>query len=63
MAMLVGMSIILFYGLGFLNHYFSAMIALLLYTVVVIKYLLTKEDREYFVSIAKKVMRGDFMRV
>ena len=58
MAMLVGMSVTLFHGLGLLNHYFSAMIALLFYTIVVIKYLLTKEDRTYFASIAKHIMRG-----
>jgi len=57
MAMLIGLSAALFCGLGFLNHYFSAMIALLLYAVIVIKYLLTEEDRAYFVSIAKHVMR------
>ena len=55
MAMLVGMSVTLFYMLGFLNYYLSAIIVLLLYTVVVIKYLLTKDDREYFVSIGKHV--------
>ena len=63
MAMLVGMSVTLFYGLGSLNHYFSAMIALLFYTIVVIKYLLTKEDRRYFTSIAKHILHGDFMKV
>jgi len=63
MAMLVGMSVALFYGLGFLNYYLSAMIALLLYTLVVIKYLLTKEDRAYLVSIAKHLLHGDFMRI
>ena len=63
MAMLVGMSVTLFYGLGFLNHYLSAMIALLLYTIVVIAYLLRKEDRTYFISIAKHILHGDFMKV
>jgi len=53
MAILIGISGILFYLFGFLNYYFSSMIALLLYAIVVIKYLLTKEDRDYFVSIAK----------
>jgi len=62
MAMLIGMSATLFYVLGFLNYYLSTMIALLLYVVVVIKYLLTKEDRTYFVSIAKHVLHGDFMK-
>ena len=63
MAMLIGMSVTLFYGLGFLNQYLSAMVALLLYAIVVIKYLLTKEDRAYFISIIKHVLRGDFMKV
>jgi len=63
MAMLIGLSITLFYVLGFLNHYLSATIALLLYMIVVIKYLLTKEDSAYFVSIAKHIMRGDLMKV
>ena len=63
MAMLVGMSVTLFYGLGFLNNYLSAMIALLLYTIMVIVYLLTKEDRTYFISIAKHILHGDFMKV
>ena len=62
MVILVGMSVTLFYGLGFLNYCLSAMIALLLYTIVVIKYLLTNEDRTYFVSIVKQVMYGDFMK-
>ena len=31
MAILIGISVILFYGLGFLNHYLSSLIALLLY--------------------------------
>ena len=56
MAMLIGTSGILFYGFSFLNHYLSSVIALLFYAVVVIKYLLTKEDRMYFVNIAKHVM-------
>jgi len=63
MAVLVGMSVTLFYGLGLLNHYFSAMIVLLFYTIVVIKYFLTKEDRMYFISITKHVIRGDFIKV
>jgi O-antigen/teichoic acid export membrane protein len=63
MAMLVGIPVTLFYGLGFLNNYLFAMIALFLYPIVVIAYLLTKEDRTYFVSIAKHIMRGDFMKV
>ena len=62
MAMLVGMLVTLFQGLGFLSYRLSAMIALFLYTIVVIKYLLTKEDRTYFASIAKHIMRGDFMK-
>ena len=62
-AMLVGTSVTLFYGLGFLNHYFSSMIALLFYAIVVIKYLLTKEDLDYFVSIAKHAMHGDFVKL
>jgi len=56
MAMLIGISVVLFYVLGFLNHYLSSIIALLLYAIVVIKYLLTKEDRTHFISIAKHVM-------
>ena len=56
MAMLTGISVTLFYGFSFLNHYLSSMIALLLYTVVVIKYLLTKEDRDYFVKIIKDIL-------
>ena len=63
MAMLIGISVILFYELSFLNHYLSSAIALLFYAVVVIKYLLTKEDRMYFVNIAKHVMHGDFMKM
>ena len=63
MAMLIGVSVTLFYVLSFLNHYFSSMIVLLLYAIVVIKFLLTKEDRAYFVSIAKRAMRGDFMKL
>lgn len=63
MAVLVGMSVTLFYGLRFINHYFSAMIALLLYTIVVIAYLLTKEDKTYFLSIAKHILHGDFIKV
>ena len=59
MAMLVGISVTLYYGLGFLNCYLSAMIALFLYTIVAIAYLVTKEDRTYFASIAKHIMRGD----
>jgi len=63
MAMLIGMSVIIFYGLGFLNHYLASSIALLLYAVVVIVYLLTKEDRDHFVSIVKHALRGDFMKI
>ena len=63
MAMLVGMSVTLFYGLSFLNHYLSATISLLLYTIVAIKYLLTNEDRTHFVSIAKHVLHGDFIKI
>jgi len=63
MAMLIGMSVIIFYGLGFLNHYLASSIALLLYAVVVIAYLLTKEDRDHFVSIVKHALRGDFMKI
>ena len=63
MAMLIGMSVTLFYGLGFLNYYLSAIIALLLYAIVVVAYLLTKDDRAYFISIAKHVLHGDFMKV
>ena len=55
MAMLIGILVTLFYGLGFLNYYLSAIIALLLYTIIVIKYLLTNEDRTYLVSITKHV--------
>ena len=62
MAIVVGMSVTLFYGFGFLNHYLSSMIALLLYAVVVTKYLLTKEDQDYFISIAKHLLHGDFMK-
>ena len=63
MAMLIGMSVTLFYGLGFLNYYLSAIIALFLYAIVVIAYLLTKDDRAYFVSIAKHVLHGDFVKI
>ena len=63
MAMLVGMSVTLFHGLGFLSYRLSAMIALLFYAIVVIKCLLTNEDRTYFVSITKHVMHGNFMKV
>ena len=63
MAVLVGVSGMLFCGLSSLNYYFSAMITLLLYAIVVIKYLLTKDDREYFISIVKHVLHGDFMKV
>jgi len=62
MAMLIGISVTLFHALSSLNYYLSTTIGLLLYSVVVIKYLLTKEDRTYFVSIAKHVMHGDFMK-
>jgi len=58
MAMLIGMSVILFYMLGFLNHYVSSTIALVFYAILVIKYLLTKEDVTYFVSIANYVTHG-----
>ena len=63
MGTFVMVSAMLFYAFSFLNHYLSATIALLLYTIVVIKYLLTKEDREYLVSISKQVMHGDFMKI
>lgn len=63
MAVLVGISVTLFYGLGFLNNYLSITIVLIFYTIVVIKYLLTKEDRTYFASIAKHIMRGNFLKV
>jgi len=62
MAMLVGTSGALFYTLGFLNHYASSAVVLSVYAIVVIKYLLTKEDRDYVVNIAKQVMQGDFIR-
>ena len=58
MAMLIGTSGILFYGFSFLNHYLSSAIALLFYAAVIIKYLLTKEDRTHFVSIAKHLLHG-----
>jgi len=60
MAMLIGLSATLFYVLGFLNYYFSATITLLLYGVVVIKYLLTKDDYEFFVKILKDIRHGVF---
>ena len=63
MAVLIGMSVTLFYGLGFLNYYLSSIITLLLYAVIVIKYLLTKEDLEYFVSIIKQIIHGDFIKL
>jgi len=63
MTTLIGTSVMIFYGLDFINHYFSAAIALILYTIIVIKYLLTEEDRDYFVSIIKHTLRGDFMKV
>ena len=50
---IAGISTMVFYALNFLNLYLSAIIALFLYTIVVIKYLLTKEDIDYFRSIAK----------
>ncbi|KAF5437636.1 Membrane protein involved in the export of O-antigen and teichoic acid, partial [Candidatus Methanophagaceae archaeon] len=62
MAILIGLSVALFYAFDFLNYYLSAMIALLLYAIVVIKYLLTKEDRDYFVNIAKHLLHGDFIK-
>jgi len=55
---LAGISAMLFYVLSFLNHYFSSTIALFLYVVAVIKYLLTKEDRNYFISIIKHIIHG-----
>lgn len=58
---LVGISVMLFYVLSFLNHYFSSTIALFLYVVAVIKYLLTKEDRNYFISIIKHIIHGGSM--
>lgn len=63
MAMLIGLLATLFYVLGFLNYYLSSMIVLLLYVIVVVKCFLTKDDREYFLSIAKHVVRGDFMKL
>ena len=63
MTALIGTSVMIFYGLDFINHYFSAAIALILYTIIVIKYLLTEEDRDYFVSIIKHTLRGDFMKM
>jgi len=56
MAMLIGLLAVLFYVLAFLNCYLSAMIALLLYTIATMKYFLTKEDRTYFISIAKHTL-------
>ena len=56
MAMLIGMSVALFYALGFLNYYFSSTIALFFYTIIVIKYLLTTEDRDYFAKFAKHAL-------
>ena len=63
MAILIGMSVILFYVFSFLNYYISSMIALSIYGIAVVKYLLTKEDRGFFVSIAKHALKGDFIRV
>ena len=53
MAILTGVSVALFYMLSFLNNYFASVIALILYAIMTLKYLLTKEDRTYFISIAK----------
>jgi stage V sporulation protein B len=63
MGTLVGTSAVLFYALSFLNYYLSATIALLLYAIVIINYLLTKEDRDYFLSLAKQVIHGGFVKI
>ena len=63
MVMLISLLAVLFYGLSILNHYFSATIALFLYTIAIIKYFLTKEDKAYFVSIVKHALYGDFIKV
>ena len=60
MAAVVGMSVTLFYVFSFLNHYFSSTIALLFYLCVVTRYLLTKEDRDYFIKIIKDIRHADF---
>lgn len=63
MALLIGLSATLFYVLGFLNHFLSSIIPLLLYIIVVITYLLTKEERDYIISITKHIIHGDFMKI
>jgi len=60
---LVGVSAILFYTLAFLNRFLSSVIALLLYAIVVMKYLLAKEDRDYFVSIIKSIIHRNFTKL
>lgn len=63
MAMLIGMSAVLFYSLGSLNYYVSSVVALLFYAIIVVKYLLAKEDLDYFMKIFKQIIHGDFMKV
>jgi O-antigen/teichoic acid export membrane protein len=57
-GMLVGISVTLFYALIFLNRYLSAAIILIFYSIAVTKYLLTKEDKDYIISIVKHIMHG-----
>jgi len=60
-GILIVASTVLFYILSPLNNYFSAVVALLFYIIFVMKYLLTREDINYFVSIAKRY--GDFIKM
>lgn len=63
MVMLIGLAVTLFYLISFLNHYLASMIALLFHIIVVLKYLLTKEDLEHLASITRDIMHGDFVKV
>ena len=62
MLSVIGVTAMIHYGLGFLNYYIAAAIAIIFYVVVVIRFLLTGEDIDFFVNIAKRVFQGDFLK-
>jgi len=62
MLSVVGVTAMIYYGLGFLNYYVAAAIAIIFYVVVVIRFLLTSEDIDFFINIAKRVFQGYFLK-
>ncbi|MDY6931394.1 MAG: flippase [Halobacteriota archaeon] len=62
MLLIMGVTAAIYYVLGFFNHYIASVIAIIFYVAATIRVLLTGEDIDFFINIANKVLKGDFLR-